>query len=309
VHIGHLAGVYVPADIYTRYLRLKGEPVLFVGGSDEHGVPITIRARREGITPQDVVDRYHKLIRDSFEEFGISFDIYSRTTSKTHAKMASDFKKPDRVHTLLSDEIEQKMWPLPVGELYGCGKQTSRRLCDMGIRTIGDVAASDRDFLSGILGQKAGEYLWHSAHGSGSDKVATHREEARSYSNETTTRADITFANYERDMPPVLEWLSASVAGRLRRAGVFASTIGISVKTNQFRRRSRQCSIPDSTNDKDVILATASHLMAELVLGENGLFAEGFGIRLVGVSASDLDKGEFRQMSLFDRVGGGADTE
>lgn len=91
VHIGHLAGVYVPADIYTRYLRLKGEPVLFVGGSDEHGVPITIRARREGITPQDVVDRYHKLIRDSFEEFGISFDIYSRTTSKTHAKMASDF--------------------------------------------------------------------------------------------------------------------------------------------------------------------------------------------------------------------------
>lgn len=91
VHIGHLAGVYVPADIYTRYLRLKGEPVLFVGGSDEHGVPITIRARREGIAPQDVVDRYHKLIRDSFEEFGISFDVYSRTTSKTHAKMASDF--------------------------------------------------------------------------------------------------------------------------------------------------------------------------------------------------------------------------
>ena len=91
VHIGHLAGVYVPADIYARYLRLKGEPVLFVGGSDEHGVPITIRARREGITPQDVVDRYHKLIKDSFEEFGISFDVYSRTTSKTHAKMASDF--------------------------------------------------------------------------------------------------------------------------------------------------------------------------------------------------------------------------
>lgn len=91
VHIGHLAGVYVPADIYVRYLRLKGEDVMFVGGSDEHGVPITIRARREGVTPQDVVDRYHKLIKDSFAEFGISFDVYSRTTSKTHAKMASDF--------------------------------------------------------------------------------------------------------------------------------------------------------------------------------------------------------------------------
>ena len=91
VHIGHLAGVYVPADIYVRYLRLKKQPVMFVGGSDEHGVPITIRARKEGITPQDVVDRYHEMIRNSFEDFGISFDVYSRTTSKTHHKFASDF--------------------------------------------------------------------------------------------------------------------------------------------------------------------------------------------------------------------------
>ena len=91
VHIGHLAGVYVPADIYVRYLRLKKEDVLFIGGSDEHGVPITIRAKKEGITPQDVVDRYHTLIKDSFKEFGISFDIYSRTTSNTHHGLASDF--------------------------------------------------------------------------------------------------------------------------------------------------------------------------------------------------------------------------
>ena len=91
VHIGHLAGVYVPADIYTRYLRLKGEDVIMIGGSDEHGVPITIKAKAEGVTPQDIVDRYHKIIKDSFEELGISFDIYSRTTSKIHAQMASDF--------------------------------------------------------------------------------------------------------------------------------------------------------------------------------------------------------------------------
>lgn len=91
VHIGHLAGVYVPADIYVRYLRLKHQPVLFVGGSDEHGVPVTIRARKEGITVQDVVDRYHYLIKDSFEKFGISFDVYSRTTSDVHHKFASDF--------------------------------------------------------------------------------------------------------------------------------------------------------------------------------------------------------------------------
>lgn len=93
VHIGHLAGVYVPADIYVRYLRLKGEDVLFIGGSDEHGVPVTIRAKKEGCTPQDVVDRYHKIIKESFAEFGISFDVYSRTTSETHSHVASDFFK------------------------------------------------------------------------------------------------------------------------------------------------------------------------------------------------------------------------
>ena len=91
IHIGHLAGVYVPADIYARYLRLKGEEALFIGGSDEHGIPITITARKEGVTPQDIVDRYHKLIKDSFEEFGISFDVYSRTTSDIHKETASDF--------------------------------------------------------------------------------------------------------------------------------------------------------------------------------------------------------------------------
>ncbi len=93
VHIGHLAGVYVPADIYVRYLRLKGEEVLFIGGSDEHGVPVTIRAKKEGCTPQDVVDRYHGIIKSAFADFGISFDVYSRTTSKTHHKLASDFFK------------------------------------------------------------------------------------------------------------------------------------------------------------------------------------------------------------------------
>lgn len=91
VHIGHLAGVYVPADIYARYLRLKGEDVFFVGGSDEHGVPITIKAKKEGVTPQDIVDRYHAIIKDSFAELGISFDVYGRTTSETHRKTASDF--------------------------------------------------------------------------------------------------------------------------------------------------------------------------------------------------------------------------
>ncbi|MGQ1947023.1 methionine--tRNA ligase [Geofilum sp. OHC36d9] len=93
VHIGHLAGVYVPADIYVRYLRLKGEDVLLIGGSDEHGVPITLKARKEGVKPQDIVDKYHGIIKESFKEFGISFDIYSRTSNKTHYETASQFFK------------------------------------------------------------------------------------------------------------------------------------------------------------------------------------------------------------------------
>ena len=91
VHIGHLAGVYVPADIYVRYLRLRGEEVLYVCGSDEHGVPITIKARQEGCTPQDIVDRYHNIIKDSFTALGINFDIFGRTSSRVHGKNASDF--------------------------------------------------------------------------------------------------------------------------------------------------------------------------------------------------------------------------
>jgi len=93
VHIGHLAGVYVPADIYARYLRMKGEEVAFIGGSDEHGVPITLKAKNEGITPQVVVDKYHNIIKDAFSRFGISFDVYSRTSAKIHHETASDFFK------------------------------------------------------------------------------------------------------------------------------------------------------------------------------------------------------------------------
>ena len=116
VHIGHLAGVYVPADIYVRYLRLKKQEVVFIGGSDEHGVPVTIRARKEGITTQDVVDRYHNLIKNSFEGFGISFDIYSRTTSKIHTKFASDFFRTLYDKNELVEKTEEQFCDEVTGE-------------------------------------------------------------------------------------------------------------------------------------------------------------------------------------------------
>ena len=116
VHIGHLAGVYVPADIYVRYLRLKKRDVMFVCGSDEHGVPVTIRARKEGITVQEVVDRYHELIKKSFEDFGISFDIYSRTTSKIHHKFASDFFRTLYDKGVLQEFTEEQFCDKVTGE-------------------------------------------------------------------------------------------------------------------------------------------------------------------------------------------------
>ena len=116
IHIGHLAGVYVPADIYVRYLRLKKQEVMFIGGSDEHGVPVTIRARKEGITTQEVVDRYHNLIKKSFEDFGISFDIYSRTTSQIHNKFASDFFRTLYDKNELVEKTEEQFCDEVTGE-------------------------------------------------------------------------------------------------------------------------------------------------------------------------------------------------
>ncbi len=116
VHIGHLAGVYVPADIYVRYLRLKKQEVVFIGGSDEHGVPVTIRAKKEGITVQEVVDRYHNLIKKSFEDFGISFDVYSRTTSDIHHKFASDFFRTLYDKGVLEEKVEEQFCDEVTGE-------------------------------------------------------------------------------------------------------------------------------------------------------------------------------------------------
>ena len=222
------------------------------------------------------------------------------SSNKLLAKMASDFTKPDKTHTLFPWEIQDKMWPLEIGDLYGCGKKSAEKLRSIGIRTIGDAAKQSTGFLKSQLGDKFGDYLYASANGMGSDIVHTEQEDAKSYSNETTLPGDITSVNFDSDLPPVVRHLSEKVSDRLKRDGVFGGTVTAQVKTSDFKRFSRQIRLSESTDSADTIYENAMYLLGNLLSGENGLFEEGMGIRLVGVGVDNLDNGEYRQVNLFD---------
>ena len=216
------------------------------------------------------------------------------------AKMASDFSKPDKIHTLFPEEVQTKMWPLPIGDLYGCGKKSADKLKSLGISTIGDAARADLTVLKASLGEKAGEYIHKSANGRGREEVSDAHEKAKSYSNETTTLEDITAGNYERTAPPIVHDLAAHVSRRLRRDKVRAGTVTVSVKTAEFKRHSRQKALPFQTNEESEIEACAQDLLRQLLLEPGGLFDKGQAIRLIGVGTSGLDDGEFTQGTLFD---------
>lgn len=220
------------------------------------------------------------------------------SSNKLLAKMASDFKKPDRTHTLWPEEVADKMWPLPIGSLYGCGSRTAARLSDIGIMTIGDAARADLPMLQSFLGEKGGAYIQRAARGIGSTQVQVQSEDAKSYSNEVTTSEDITTQNYERLALPLIRKLSEKVAGRLARDGVYGSTVTVSVKTSDFRRRSRQKKLASSTRSEEIIRKNAEGLLRGLLYEENGIFDHGGGVRLIGVGVSSLDRGEYRQMDL-----------
>ena len=246
--------------------------------------------------PICVADKIKNEIRDTLG-FTVNVGISS---NKLLAKMASDFTKPDRIHTLFPDEVEKKMWPLPIGDLYGCGKATAERLMNIGIRTIGDAANSDPVMLSHILGENIGSYIYYSANGYGSTEVSGEYEEAKSYSNETTLSSDLTADNYDKDIIPVLKHLSESVSRRLRRDGVFGRTVTVSVKTTDFRRHSCQMQLENSIDDADKLFVYSKELADKMMLGTDGLFMKGENVRLVGVGVSKLDDGSYRQLSLFD---------
>lgn len=213
--------------------------------------------------------------------------------------MASDFEKPDKIHTLYPEEIKSKLWPLPVSSLFGCGRKTAERLTGMGVRTIGELAEMDLGLLKSILGNKSAEYLYNNANGISTSPVTGIREKAKSYSNETTTSEDISDANYESIGLPIVRRLADSVARRLKADGVRAFTVYVIVKTSEFARHTRQTTLMTSTNDPEKIRETAEQLMYALLYGPEGLFSGGVRLRLIGVGCSNVDRETFRQMDLF----------
>ena len=216
------------------------------------------------------------------------------------AKMASDFEKPDKIHTLYPSEIEEKMWPLPIEDLYGCGRKTAEKLRRIGVHTIGDAAKLDASLLTGMLGANAGTYIYEAAHGISKRVVSEVQEEAKSISNELTTTVDIDAENLETEGMKIMRTLAVKVAGRLQRHDFYAGTIGFSAKTDDFQRRSIQQKLPDPTQDAEKILTVAVDLMHQLLDAPNGLFGQGRKVRLLSIFTANLDHGDFRQMTLED---------
>ncbi|MCI2048675.1 MAG: DNA polymerase IV [Lachnospiraceae bacterium] len=252
-----------------------------------------------GCFPVSAADRIRREVRDTLG-FTVNVGI---SVNRLLAKMASDFEKPDRTHTLWPEEVPARLWPLPIGELYGCGARTAERLANLGILTIGDAAAADPALLISLLGEKGGTYISESSRGAGSSEVEESADEMQSCSNETTTPTDITAVNYEKEALPVLKELSASVARRLQKDGCYAGTVTVSVKTDTFRRLSRQSALPESVNSEKDIYRAAEELLHRLLFGEDGnggVFAKGGSVRLIGVGGTSLDRQEYRQLSLFE---------
>ena len=274
-------------SIDEAYLDVSGMRSLFMDSeTDAHPFPLNIAYQ----------------IKDEVRDFlGFTVNV-GISSNKLLAKMASDFTKPDKVHTLFPEEIPAKMWSLPIGDLYGCGKSTAQRLVSMGIRTIGDAAKSDRQVLISILGDNAGNYIYESANGNGSTNVTNSYEEAKSYSNETTLSSDLTADSYDKEIVPVLRYLSQSVSKRLKKDHVFGKTVTVSVKTGSFKRHSAQMQLDNSINDEETLMQYSKRLADKLLLGDDGLFIKGEVVRLVGVGVSKLDDGSYQQLSLFDDI-------
>ena len=242
-----------------------------------------------------IADRYHSPIdgaveiKDGIKErFGFTVNI-GISSNKLLAKMASDFEKPDRIHTLFPQEIEQKMWPLPIGELYMAGKSSVEVLKKLEINTIGDLARTDPNLITLHL-KSHGRMLWEFANGRGTDVVRAEPEEAKGIGNSTTLRED---AATMEEVRPVFERLAGSVAGRLRKAGKKAGMVSMEIKYHDFRTASHQIQLDKATSDEKVLMETACSLFLEIWSGEP--------VRLLGIRTSKLvDEAAPEQLTIFD---------
>ena len=296
--------VLVPSDFetYRKYSHALMEilagytPILQQMSIDEAFLDLTERIGPEDREGALVLARQ---IRDTVrEQLGFTVNV-GISSNKLLAKMASDFQKPDRTHTLYPEEVPAKMWPLPINDLYGCGKQTAQKLRLVGINTIGDAASADLVLLQTVLGERTGLHIHNSANGISRSKVTPEREQAKSVSNERTLSKDIDRDNYQTDALPLIHMLSGKVAGRLQKAGLAGQTVTFQVKSADFDRYSRQTTLSNTTDRAEEIEEAALFLADHLLNGPEGLFEKGLSIRLIGVGVSRLTEKQLQQMDLF----------
>ena len=237
----------------------------------------------------DVLEIAHRIRNEIRNELGFTVNI-GISTNKLLAKMAGDFEKPDRVHTLFPDEVRTKMWPLPVSDLFSVGHATATKLTIARIKTIGDLARTDLSTVKFLVGDKLGEHIHRYANGIDDSRVSGEPEEAKGYSNSTTLEKDITA---EDEAQRVLLALADSTASRMRADGKLAGCVAVTIRGDNFRDRSHQRKLDEPTDVTAAIYKTAKQLFAEL-------WDRHTPIRLLGVALTQLSRGEAAQLSLFD---------
>lgn len=285
-------GLFVARPDFRLYLECSAafkdicrqySPVVESFSIDEVFMDMTGMSR---LYPDPIATAYE--IKDKIrDELGFTVNI-GIGENKLCAKMASDFEKPDRVHTLFLTEVREKMWPLPVGELFMVGKSSAKKLTDAGIRTIGDLANANLLMVQSLLGEKMGKSAWRSANGMDDSPVSDEREDAKSYSVETTVEDDI--EDFER-VERILLSQADIVTARIRREEAKCCCVTVSYKMSDFRHRSHQRKLQAPTDVTMEVYDMACKLFSE--------FWDGQPIRLIGLSLSDIDRDGFEQMSLF----------
>lgn len=285
--------VIVPPDyeIYVRYssrfidLLQQYAPVIEQYSIDEVFCDMTGTEKLYG-NPVDFAHRLKNIIK---KELGFTVNI-GVSENKLLAKMASDFEKPDKVHTLFPSEIRKKMWPLPVNELFFAGKSSVTKLHSLGIHTIGELASTDVSILRSVL-KKQGEVLWNYANGHDLELVTDHKVPAKGFGNSVTTAFDVTD---EYAAGNILLSLCETVGARIRAAKAYISVVTVTIVGNDFSRYSRQTSLPSTTDSTEMIYEISRKLFSEIW--------NGTPIRLLGVSTGKAQNESYEQLTLFDNT-------